>query len=110
MDMRLTDSMHHKDLRTRRSFAKQVLIPAALGRLPAQQDAPARFDSQSPADLARKSSAVDRLLAPWSSATGPGASIVVIDHGRLVHRKGYGLADREKKRPFLPNTPSLIGS
>ena len=27
-----------------------------------------------------------------------------------MHRKGYGLADREKKRPFLADTPSLIGS
>jgi CubicO group peptidase (beta-lactamase class C family) len=61
-------------------------------------------------DLARKSAEVDRLLATWDSPSGAGAAVVVTDNNRVVHRKGYGLADREKRRPFLADTPSLIGS
>ncbi|MDX2150416.1 MAG: serine hydrolase domain-containing protein [Bryobacteraceae bacterium] len=56
------------------------------------------------------SDTVDRLLAPWNIPGNPGAAVIVTDQHRVVHRKGYGLANRETKAPFLPTTPSLIGS
>ena len=40
----------------------------------------------------------------------PGAALLVIRDGRILHSKGYGFARRETKEPFRPDTPSLIGS
>ena len=40
----------------------------------------------------------------------PGASVAVVENGRIVFAKGYGWADVEKKRPMTPDTLMLAGS
>jgi CubicO group peptidase (beta-lactamase class C family) len=62
------------------------------------------------ADLPDKSAQVDALLAPWAKDDSPGAAVMVIREGQILLSKGYGLANRETKEPFRPDTPSLIGS
>lgn len=61
-------------------------------------------------DQAGKSAQVDALLAPWAKDDSPGAAVMVIRDGQILHSKGYGLANRETKEPFRPDMPSLIGS
>ena len=61
-------------------------------------------------DLTRKSAQVDELLAPMTKGDSPGAAVMVIRDGRVLHSKGYGFANRETKESFRPDTPSLIGS
>ena len=49
-------------------------------------------------------------MTRYASPTGPGASVVVIRNGRVVFRKGYGLADVEKKVRIRPETNFRLAS
>lgn len=47
-----------------------------------------------------KSAQVDALLAQYTREGEPGAAVLVIKGGKIVHKKGYGLADLENKTPI----------
>lgn len=49
-------------------------------------------------------------MAPWSQGNTPGAAVLVIHHGRVLHKKGYGLASLEARTPITPRTAFLLGS
>lgn len=54
---------------------------------------------------------VDAKIEAELAATGtPGAAIVVVREGRIVHTRGYGLADAEAKRAADANTVWPIAS
>ncbi len=53
---------------------------------------------------------VDALFARWSSPASPGASVLVIAGGRVVHAKGYGMANLEHAVPNGPDTIFDIAS
>ncbi|MBV9958722.1 MAG: serine hydrolase [Acidobacteria bacterium] len=57
-----------------------------------------------------KSARVDALMSGLIQADGPGAAVLVMRDGRVVHSKGYGLARLETKEPVGPNTAFEIGS
>lgn len=40
----------------------------------------------------------------------PGGSLAIVKDGRLVYARGFGYADRDTKRAFLPTTPSRLAS
>ena len=50
------------------------------------------------------------VLAILARTHAPGASIAVIDDGRVVYRKAYGLRDRERGLAAKVDTPYEIGS
>jgi len=57
-------------------------------------------------DIAEK---IDRYLLAMESLGFSGA--IIVDHGgEVVLRKGYGLADRETRRPYTPTTVQSHGS
>lgn len=72
-----------------------LLVPALL--------APGPLSAQAAAE-------VDRLLAPFSAGNSPGATILIIQDGRVLLKKGYGLADLRTRAPIGPETPFLLGS
>lgn len=53
---------------------------------------------------------VDALLAPWSKGDTPGAAVIVVQNGRVLLSKGYGLANTETKTRIVPDTAFLLGS
>jgi CubicO group peptidase (beta-lactamase class C family) len=57
-----------------------------------------------------QSERVDALFAPWSQRGMPGAAVIVIQDGEVVHQKGYGLARLKKKVPIRPQTAFLLAS
>jgi CubicO group peptidase (beta-lactamase class C family) len=57
-----------------------------------------------------RSAQVDALLHKLIKPNEPGAALLVIKDGVVVHSRGYGLADRKSKRPFTPQSLSMIGS
>jgi len=87
---------------TRRCFLSAAALPLCLHRGSGQV--------KPTQERAGKSLEVDRLFAAWDSPSGPGAAVIVTDQKEIVHRRGYGLADRERRSPFRTDTPSLIGS
>jgi CubicO group peptidase (beta-lactamase class C family) len=52
----------------------------------------------------------DALLAQSYGANGPGASVVISEHGRIVYQGVRGMADVAAKRPITPSTVFRIGS
>jgi CubicO group peptidase (beta-lactamase class C family) len=55
-------------------------------------------------------SSVDSILAPWARQSGPGLAALVVDHGRTVYAKGFGLSDVAAKTPIDQNTIFDLGS
>lgn len=47
---------------------------------------------------------VDALVHRYVREDGPGMAVLVVRDGRVVHRKGYGLADLAKRVPIAPDT------
>jgi CubicO group peptidase (beta-lactamase class C family) len=54
--------------------------------------------------------AVDSLLAPYTGSAVPGASVIVIQNGRVIVRRSYGTADLERRTPAGPETAYRLAS
>jgi CubicO group peptidase (beta-lactamase class C family) len=55
-------------------------------------------------DDALLSDKVDRLFAKWDKSDSPGAAVVVLKNGKIVHQQGYGMANLEYGVPITPAT------
>ena len=66
--------------------------------------APTLLAAQSP------SARVDSLLKARFADTGPGAAVMVISNGKVVHQRGYGYADIERKTPITATTTFDLAS
>jgi CubicO group peptidase (beta-lactamase class C family) len=56
------------------------------------------------------SAAVDRLFEGWHRPDSPGAAVLVLRDGKVVHAKGYGMADLEHGVPIRTGTVFDIAS
>ena len=54
--------------------------------------------------------AIDRMFAAAYPSSGPGAAVLVVQDGRTVLRKGYGLAEIELGVPIAPDMVFRVGS
>ena len=54
--------------------------------------------------------AVDQLFAQWAGSDSPGASIAIIQNGKIVYSQGYGAANLEYGVPNSPATVFHLGS
>lgn len=54
--------------------------------------------------------AIDAIFAPWDKPTSPGAALAIIQEGRIVYEKGYGMANLESGTPITPETVFYVGS
>jgi CubicO group peptidase (beta-lactamase class C family) len=59
---------------------------------------------------ARAGQAVDELFRQWHTPETPGAAVLVIAGGRVVHAKGYGMANLEHGVPIRPHSVFDIAS
>jgi len=57
-----------------------------------------------------KSARVDSLMATQVAANGPGAAVLVIQDGKILHEKGYGLANITTKTPITSTTTFDLAS
>jgi len=53
---------------------------------------------------------VDAVMAPYNRTDGPGCSVGVIEDGRFIHAKGYGMANLELGAAIAPHTVFRMGS
>jgi CubicO group peptidase (beta-lactamase class C family) len=60
--------------------------------------------------LSTASARVDSLMESVVAPDGPGAAVGVVWQGAFIHKKGYGLADLDKKIPFTAETPCYLAS
>ncbi|HKR60134.1 MAG TPA: serine hydrolase domain-containing protein [Pyrinomonadaceae bacterium] len=59
---------------------------------------------------AEKAAAMDALFSEYSQPEAPGASVIVIDNGKVLFKKAYGLANIESKIAATPNTNYRLAS
>ncbi len=53
---------------------------------------------------------VDKLFAKWDSTVSPGAALAIIKDGKIIYKRGYGMANLEHNIPITPATVFRIGS
>src|SRR5438093_3035588 len=53
---------------------------------------------------------VDKLFAQWDRPDSPGCAVGIVKEGRLVHARGYGVADLEHDVPIMPASALYVGS
>jgi CubicO group peptidase (beta-lactamase class C family) len=53
---------------------------------------------------------IDAVMSPWANKGSPGCAVGVVQDGKVVHKKGYGMADLERGVPIAPDTVFDIGS
>jgi CubicO group peptidase (beta-lactamase class C family) len=78
-----------------------VLLAASLGLTPVST---ARSE---PGDEAAR---VDQLFQQWDKPNSPGCAVAVIKGGRIVHKRGYGMADLDRGEKITPATVFHVGS
>jgi len=59
---------------------------------------------------ANASSGVDELFSRFNGRRSPGAAVAVIQNGRFLHKKGYGMADLRSRRRNEPETCFMLAS
>lgn len=64
----------------------------------------------SPLAADEKTDKVDKLFAQWDTTTTPGAALAVIQDGRIVYERGYGMARIEDNIVMTPRKIFDIGS
>lgn len=62
------------------------------------------------ASLEEKFAHVDGLFSPWNNPQSPGCALAVIQNGRIIFKKGYGLANLDHDVKITPETVFRIGS
>jgi CubicO group peptidase (beta-lactamase class C family) len=67
-------------------------------------------ETSSSEERVEASSEVDAIMTSYFSSDAPGASVMVIQNGEVVHQNGYGLADVDNERAITPNTIFHLGS
>ena len=53
---------------------------------------------------------VDAVFAEWNRKDSPGCAVTVVDDGKQIYRKGFGMASLELDAPITPQTVFYIAS
>ncbi|MCK4495963.1 MAG: serine hydrolase [Candidatus Aminicenantes bacterium] len=53
---------------------------------------------------------VDKLFARWDKPGSPGCALAIIKDGKIIYKKGYGMANLEHNIPITPKSVFYIGS
>src|SRR4051812_24830006 len=53
---------------------------------------------------------VDQLFQQWDKPNSPGCAVAVMKDGRIVHARGYGMADVDRGEKITPTTVFHVGS
>ncbi len=53
---------------------------------------------------------IDSLFSHWDKTGSPGAAVLVVKDGQIVHSKGYGFANLEYEIPISPSTVFHVAS
>jgi CubicO group peptidase (beta-lactamase class C family) len=87
-------------------FASLALAPSPRLAARAQTQTPA----QTPAPAESAESRVDKLFAQFDRKDSPGCALAVVRDGKVIYKRGYGMADLEHDVPLTPQSVVYIGS
>ena len=57
-----------------------------------------------------ESASVDQLFANWDKPTSPGCAVAVMRDGKIIHARGYGMADLDHNVKITPTTVFHVAS
>ena len=57
-----------------------------------------------------RASAIDSIFQKYQRTDWPGCAVAVIEHGEILYKRGYGMADLERDIPVSSNTVFYAGS
>lgn len=57
-----------------------------------------------------KTDQVDVLFALWDKSDSPGCALAIIQNGKIIYKRGYGMANLELDVPISPQSVFYIGS
>jgi CubicO group peptidase (beta-lactamase class C family) len=83
-----------------------VLLFLTIGATVAQDAATAGKSTGSPSEQEQ----VDRVFARWDSPSSPGCALSVMKDGRVMYKRGYGVADLDHDIPITPETVFHVAS
>jgi CubicO group peptidase (beta-lactamase class C family) len=69
-----------------------------------------RIDSAAQDKADERGKKVDELFARWDKSDSPGCAVAVVQDGKVVYEKGYGMANLEHGARITPATVFLIAS
>jgi CubicO group peptidase (beta-lactamase class C family) len=103
--------MTRDSFRLGHALPRALLVLAVVAPVTALAAAPTAGQSASSVELDRdRSQRVDQLFAPWHRPDSPGASVLVMKDGAVVHARGYGMANLEHGVPNRTTTVFDIAS
>jgi CubicO group peptidase (beta-lactamase class C family) len=85
--------------------AHRLLLLCLLGVI--NMSAALAATADPPPDLAQR---LDEVFKTWDTPATPGASVAVIEHGKVLFEKGYGVANLEYGVPIKPDTVFHVAS
>jgi CubicO group peptidase (beta-lactamase class C family) len=71
---------------------------------------PACSSQQQPQDQAEAIEKVDKLFSKWDKKDSPGCAMAIIKDGKIIYKRGYGMADLERDVPITPKSVFDIAS
>lgn len=77
--------------------------PGLAGNVHAQTEP----ETVGPASLTAQ---VDKIFAPWDTSDSPGCALAVIQKGRILYKRGYGMANLDHDVPITPSTRFHVAS
>jgi CubicO group peptidase (beta-lactamase class C family) len=96
--------------RTLRVVGRTLVLAAGLAVAAPGQDLVAQVSREDVRAIAARQRLVDSLFADYAKPDGPGASLIVIHRGRVVLRRGFGLASLDPRTAATPRTDFRLAS
>ena len=84
-----------------------VMLVLLAGLAAPQTQAPVQAPAKTQADLAVQ---VDKLFEKWDRTVSPGCALAVMKDGRVVYKRGYGMADLDHDVTITPATVFHVAS
>jgi CubicO group peptidase (beta-lactamase class C family) len=82
-----------------------------IGETSAPLKLPLRFTAGSPSAPVPRAEPLDLYVAEHMRRAGvPGAAVVIVQNGRTIYAKGFGVRELGKQDPVTPDTLMMIGS
>ena len=96
--------------RTLRAVVRTLVLAAGLAVAARGQDLAAQVSREDVRAIAARQRLVDSLFAGYARPGAPGASLVVVQDGRVVLRRSFGLANLEPGTAATPRTNYRLAS
>ncbi|HRW30520.1 MAG TPA: serine hydrolase domain-containing protein, partial [Emcibacteraceae bacterium] len=87
---------------------KKMIVLAVMGLLMSCSSEKSMDGGENALD--QKFKEVDKIFADYEGADKPGAAVMIIQDGKVIFQKGYGMANLEENIPVTPKSDFRLAS